>query len=258
MIKNGQSSNTPRDSYKRRFDLTILILAHVLLLPVFLVLWVGIPLVIWVGDKGPIFYVQSRSGRDGQVFYVRKFRSMIPGSDKGGLPWTTSADSRVTNVGKILRRTALDELPELLSIWKGDMSLVGPRALDVEEEKRLEQEIPGFEQRLKIRPGLTGLAQVLDLKDDPYDKLRYDIEYIEHMGPWFDLRLLTHSVFNTFTARWDRRSGKPLSMEFELQEPVLPTGVNEGDANTKTNPLGQNSDGLPSEIRSGRPGINQD
>jgi lipopolysaccharide/colanic/teichoic acid biosynthesis glycosyltransferase len=133
---------------------------------------------------------------------------MAPDAYRRGPAWTTLGDRRVTRFGKILRRTALDELPELLSIWKGDMSLVGPRALGVQEQKWIEERIFGFERRLKVHPGLTGLAQVYDRTDDAQAKLRYDLEYVGRMSPWLDLKLIALSVRNTFFCQWDRRSGK--------------------------------------------------
>ena len=195
--------------YKRWFDLTILVLAHVLLLPVWVFLWTVVPLLIWVGDRGPVFYRQQRVGKDGRVFTIIKFRTMMPDADQKGPAWTSEGDPRVTRVGRVLRRMALDELPEVISIWKGNMSLVGPRALDVEEHERLEQEIPGFRERLKALPGLTGLAQVYDRADDSHDKFHYDQEYLQRMGPGLDLKLLVLSVWNTVTSRWDQRGGKP-------------------------------------------------
>ena len=197
------------DSYKNWFDLTVLLLAHLMLLPLWLALWTVIPLMIWAGDRGAIFYQQQRMGKDGKPFTLLKFRTMVPDADSQGPAWTTEQDPRITRVGRVLRRTALDELPGVLSIWKRDMSLVGPRALDVAEHEVLEAEIPGFSQRLQARPGLTGLAQVNDRTDTAEVKLRYDLEYLQRMGPWLDLRLLVLSVFNTLAARWDRRLGKP-------------------------------------------------
>lgn len=207
------SSQTNKDSYKRWFDLTVVCLAHLLLLPLWLVLWTVIPLIIWLSDRGPVFYKQKRIGREGKVFTILKFRTMIPDADNHGPAWTTTGDPRVTPVGRILRRLALDELPEILSIWKGDMSLVGPRALDVEEQRALERKVPGFSQRLGVLPGLTGLAQLYDSTDDAYDKFHYDLEYLQRMGPLLDARLLVLSVRNTLTARWDHRQGKPLHWE---------------------------------------------
>lgn len=195
--------------YKRPFDLSLLVVIHLLLLPLWLLLWTIIPLAIRLSDWGPVFYKQKRTGKNGRVFTILKFRTMVPDAELTGPPWTTVKDPRVTWIGKFLRRTALDELPEVLNIWRGDMSLVGPRALEVAEQKELEQKIPGFAKRLQILPGLTGLAQIYDTDDTADGKYRYDMEYLTHMSPWQDLKLLMVSVRNTLGARWDRRTGKP-------------------------------------------------
>lgn len=209
-MKAGEKATArERDAYKPGFDFSILIVAHLLLFPLLLILWTLIPVLIWLGDRGPIFYRQRRTGKDGRQFTILKFRTMVPDADRQGPSWTTVGDFRVTPIGRLLRRTALDELPGVISIWKGEMSLVGPRALDVEEQKRLEQQIPGFEKRLRIRPGLTGMAQIYDRVDDAHDKFRYDQEYLIRMSPWLDIRLLVLSVWNTLSARWDQRRGKP-------------------------------------------------
>jgi lipopolysaccharide/colanic/teichoic acid biosynthesis glycosyltransferase len=180
-----------------------------MLLPLWLILWTVIPFLIWTGDRGPIFYRQKRAGKNGKEFTILKFRTMVPHADRHGPSWTTTGDKRVTRVGKLLRRTALDELPEVLSILRGHMSLVGPRALNVEEQRELEQQFPGFEKRLQVRPGLTGLAQIYDRDDYAQNKLHYDEKYLTCMSPWLDLKLLVLSVYNTVSARWDRRLGKP-------------------------------------------------
>ena len=199
---------TRRERYKRPFDLVVLTVAHVLLAPLWLALWICIPVIIWLEDRGPIFYRQHRMGKGGRVFPVLKFRTMVVNADRIGPAWTVEHDRRVTRIGRILRRTALDELPQVLSMWKGDLGLVGPRALAAEEHRSLEAVIPEFAQRLQVRPGLTGLAQVYNLTDAPETKLEYDLKYIEHMGPLLDLKLLTISVFNTIFVKWDRRGGK--------------------------------------------------
>ena len=216
MVKDSKcASERPeiRSSYKRPFDLTILILAHLLLLPLWLSLWTLIPIAIWLGDRGPIFYRQQRTGKNGRVFTIFKFRTMVPDAYLKGPAWTIQDDVRLTRIGKVLRRTAMDELPGLWSVLKGDMSLVGPRALNVEEHKQLEQAIPGFEARLCVKPGLTGMAQIFDSADQAQDKLAYDLEYAERMSLWLDARLLILSVRNTITARWDRRVGKPTAAD---------------------------------------------
>ena len=116
---------------KRTFDIAILILAHIMLAPIWLILWIVIPVLIWAEDNGPIFFRQKRVGFKGSDFKVIKFRSMYINSEGQGLI-TSDTDQRITKVGKILRRTALDELPQIINIFKGDMSFVGPRALPPE------------------------------------------------------------------------------------------------------------------------------
>ena len=197
-----------RGSYKRWFDVSVLVLAHLLLLPLWLLMWAVIPLLIWLEDRKPVFYRQQRMGKDGKPFDVIKFRTMVVDAEDQGPAWTTNDDPRVTRVGRILRRTALDELPEIISIWKGNMSFVGPRALDLDEHRSLERLMPGFEKRLQVPPGLTGLAQIYDKNDDPYEKYRYDMEYLQKLSPFLDARLILLSVWNTVIARWDHRSGK--------------------------------------------------
>lgn len=207
-------SKDPR--YKRIFDISILVLAHTfpLLVPLWGFLWVLIPLAIWLEDRGPVFYRQQRVGKNGRLFTVRKFRTMIPDAEQHtGAVWSTDNDPRVTRVGRILRWTALDELPQLLNIWKGEMSLVGPRAERPELHEQFVREIPGFERRLEVRPGLTGLAQVKGAYDlNPAEKLQYDLEYIQKMNLVLDMKLILLSVRNTLLAKWDR-PGKKFGIE---------------------------------------------
>ena len=194
--------------YKRPFDLAILIIAHIVFAPIWILLWTLIPVLVWAGDRGPIFFRQTRAGRFGKHFTILKFRTMVQNSENVGPSWTTDRDHRITGVGKFLRRTAMDELPSIISIWKGDMSFVGPRALDVNEERLLEEEIPDFACRLNVLPGLTGLAQIKDKFDVATVKLEYDLEYIHRMNIWLDLWIMIVSVINTITAKWDQRAGK--------------------------------------------------
>ena len=210
MTVGNKSLGIASDRYKSWFDITILMLANLLLFPLFLILWMAIPILIWLEDRGPVFYKQQRVGKDGLIFSVLKFRTMVKDADTLGPAWTTEGDPRVTKVGRLLRRSALDELPEVLNIWKREMSFVGPRALDVEEQRSLEQAIPGFENRLQVLPGLTGLAQVYDSADEAHNKFRYDSEYLQRMNPWLDMKLLILSVGNTFLVKWDQRRGKGL------------------------------------------------
>ena len=206
---NTQSGVIQQGRYKRPFDLTVLLVGHLVLLPLWVLIWIMVPLAIWLGDRGPVFYKQQRVGKQGRIFTLVKFRTMVQDAELSGPMWTTEGDPRVTAVGKVLRRTALDELPGVFSILKGDMSLVGPRALDVEEQRWLEQEIPGFADRLEVLPGLTGLAQVYDRTDSAQKKLDYDLEYVQRGNFWLDLKLIVLSIRNTMIAKWDHRSGKP-------------------------------------------------
>jgi lipopolysaccharide/colanic/teichoic acid biosynthesis glycosyltransferase len=224
-----------RGRYKPWFDRILLVSAHLPLIPLWVLLWTVIPLLVWLGDRGPIFFRQERMGLNGQPFTVLKFRTMVPDAMSKGPAWTVTGDPRVTRVGKILRRTALDELPELISILRGQMSFVGPRALGVEEYEKLREEIPGFEKRLRVMPGLTGLAQVYNKSDSPLGKFAYDLQYIEQMGFWLDVKLILLSVTNTLTARWDERTGK--SDHRSYSDGTLPRHpVSESDPNPDATP----------------------
>ena len=228
MPTGKQAHTIGKDAYKAWFDLTVLVSAHLLLLPLWLLLWILLPTLIWLDDRGPVFYKQRRAGKDGKPFTVLKFRTMVLDADRKGPAWTTDGDPRVTRVGRLLRRTALDELPEMLNILKREMSFVGPRALDVKEQQSLEAQIPGFEKRLQVPPGLAGLAQVYDPSDDAYDKFRYDLIYLERMSPWLDAKLLLLSMRNTLGGQWDHRRGKPKTLS-PVTAP-FEEGTGQGDA----------------------------
>ncbi len=190
--------------YKRPFDLAVLVIAHLLLVPLWLLLWIAIPLAIKLDDGGPVFYSQERVGRGGKRFRVRKFRSMVIDAEKGtGAVWASRNDPRITRVGRLLRHTALDELPQVLNVWAGDMSLVGPRPERPQLHVQFASHTPEFDQRLSIRPGMAGMAQVYGKYDlSPPDKLVYDLQYARSMSMFLDIKLLTLAAFNTVLARW--------------------------------------------------------
>ena len=196
-----------RDWWKRPFDLAILAAVHVALAPLWIVLWTLIPLAIWLYDRGPVFYTQPRLGKGGRVFKVYKFRSMVPDAERmSGAVWASEDDPRVTPVGRVLRNRALDELPQVINMFSGDLSLVGPRAERPELADEFAESVPNFHRRLLVRPGLTGLAQVYGSYDTaPHNKLRYDTLYMRRMSPWLDVKLLALSVWVTLTARWQDR-----------------------------------------------------
>ncbi len=192
-----KNSTDGRDGYKRVFDLTVIIIAYTLLFPLWLTVWLIVPLAIWLEDRGPVFYAQERVGRRGRHFRVLKFRTMIQNAESlTGQVWAREDDPRLTRVGRILRRLHLDEIPQVINIIKGEMSLVGPRPERPALAERFSREVPGFSERLRVRPGIAGLAQVRgSYWTDPVYKLRYDNQYIETMGPWLDLKLLFLAVW---------------------------------------------------------------
>jgi lipopolysaccharide/colanic/teichoic acid biosynthesis glycosyltransferase len=167
--------------------------------------WVAIGLAILLEDGWPILYPQRRVGRGGRVFTVYKFRSMVRDAEKlTGPVLAATDDPRITQVGRLLRKMALDEIPQLLSIFKGDMSWVGPRPERPEFVAELVRRVAGYHDRHAIRPGLTGLAQVYGrYHTDPAEKLKYDLHYIKHRNLLTDLRLFVQSWLITFKAKWD-------------------------------------------------------
>ena len=193
-----------RDWWKRPFDLLVLTVAHIALAPVWLALWTSIPLAIWLTDRGPVFYTQTRVGKGGKIFRAYKFRSMIPDAERyTGAVWAEEDDPRITGVGRILRNRALDELPQVINMWKGDISLVGPRPERPELVEEFTRRWPEFGRRTAVRPGLTGIAQVYGrYYTHPRDKVRYDTIYIRRMSPCLDVKLLTLSILITLRARW--------------------------------------------------------
>ena len=192
------------DSYKRPFDLLVLLGTHILLSPVLVLLWIIIPIAIWLEDRGPIFYTQERVGKNGKIFRLYKFRSMVVDAEKmTGAVWATQNDPRITQVGNFMRKRALDELPQTLNMWSGDLSLVGPRPERPEIMENIVRDLPEYADRLSTKPGLTGVAQVFGrYSSKPQVKLRYDRIYGRHMGIGFDIKLLFLSVIYTLRAKW--------------------------------------------------------
>ena len=176
---------------KRIFDLFFAVIAGVVFLPVSLIIAVCIK----AEDGGPVLYKQERLTLDDRVFSVYKFRSMIQDAEKHGAQLATEDDSRITKVGKILRKCRLDELPQILNILKGDMSVVGPRPERPELARKYEEDMPEFDFRLRVKAGLTGYAQVTGLYDtSPYDKLKMDLMYIEQYSLLLDIRIIMMTI----------------------------------------------------------------
>lgn len=198
---------------KRPFDVALSGLGLLVSSP----LWLLIALAVWVEDRGPLFYAQERVGRNGRIFKALKFRSMVKDAEAASGPvQAVAGDPRVTRVGRVLRATAMDELPQLLNIFKGDMSFVGPRALRPNEKEVnggagavAISDIPGYASRHAVRPGLTGLTQVFLPGETPRrKKFRYDLLYIRKRSFGLDLRLIALSFWITFRGKWESREPK--------------------------------------------------
>lgn len=180
-------------------------------------LWAVAALAIKLEDRGPVFFPQERWGQHQTRIRVLKFRTMIPNANPTGVTiQATARDPRVTRVGRLLRATAFDEIPQLLNIWKGEMSFVGPRLLPINERQNREkfgdvddEKIPGFRERLMVRPGLTGIAQIYAPRDiSRRHKFRYDVLYIRRHSFWLDIRLILLSFWITFRGAWERQGSK--------------------------------------------------
>ena len=162
---------------------------------------IGIPLVIIFGirikieDNGPITYKQERLGKGGKRFYIYKLRSMRTDAEKFGAQWAEKDDPRITKVGRFIRKTRIDEIPQLFNILKGDMSLIGPRPERPQFTEQFNREIPGFINRLAVKPGLTGWAQVNGGYDmTPAEKLVEDIYYIKNRSVVLDFKIIFKTV----------------------------------------------------------------
>jgi len=204
--------NRPTEYALKRFlDMLLAIGGLVFTAPVWLLLMAAIKL----EDGGPIFYWQDRWGRGGTRFRATKFRSMVKHADTvWGSVQAKENDPRITRVGRLMRRTALDELPQLLNILRGEMTFVGPRSLPINERQLNEPNpevpdtaIPNFDVRGRVRPGLTGLAQVYAPRDvNRRNKFRYDALYVRRQSFWLDCRLIYLSVWISLRGGWERRS----------------------------------------------------
>lgn len=187
MLCRNQGLTIEQRFVKRAMDIVFSLLAILISSPFLIV----IALAIKLYDRGPVFYTQERLTRDREPFWIIKFRSMKVDSEEKGAQLAKKEDDRITPVGKIIRRTHLDELPQLFNILKGEMSFVGPRPERQVIAEKYEGVVPEFRFRLKVKAGLTGYAQVYGkYNTTPYDKLKLDLTYIENYSAWLDLKLM--------------------------------------------------------------------
>ena len=204
-------------SLKRYLDIVVSLLGLIFSFPISIIIALG----IWLEDGWPIFYCSERVGLGGRFFRTYKFRTMVADSDiRFGPLQAGQNDQRITRVGRVLRATALDEIPQLWNVLKGDMSIVGPRALlPAEIEVRQSNSngngavplemIPGYSKRHSIKPGLTGIAQIYAPRDiSRRQKFRYDFIYLRRQSLEMDLRFILLSLWITFRAKWESRGNK--------------------------------------------------
>ena len=186
---------------KRLFDLCV----SGLVLAVGLPLWVVIAVAIRLDTSGPIFYRQERVGKDGRHFEIVKFRSMRADAERQGARWASRKDPRVTRIGRILRQLHLDEVPQVLNVLKGEMSMIGPRPERPVFVEQLSKDIPLYSRRLKVRPGVTGWAQVSQRYDETIEdvrkKVQYDLFYIENMSLRLDFKIILYTVFHVILGK---------------------------------------------------------
>ncbi|PHG78413.1 sugar transferase [Bacillus wiedmannii] len=172
-------------------DFMFSLVGLIVLMPVILIFSIFIVL----ESPGSPFYLQERLGLNGKKFKVIKLRSMRNDAEKNGAKWAEKNDPRVTKIGLFIRKTRIDELPQLINILKGDMSLVGPRPERPVFTERFEKEIPGFKRRLEVKPGLTGWAQINGgYEITPEEKLKLDIQYINNSNLLLDLKIIVKTV----------------------------------------------------------------
>jgi exopolysaccharide biosynthesis polyprenyl glycosylphosphotransferase len=177
---------------KRVVDLSVSTMVMVVFLPIYIL----VAILVKLSSKGPAIFRQDRVTKNNKVFGLYKFRTMVVGAEKDTGPvFATTGDERLTRIGVLLRRSRLDELPQLWHVFTGTMSLVGPRPERPYFIEQCKDEIPNFEQRLRVKAGITGLAQVMGkYSTKPSNKLRYDLMYINNYSIWLDLKIMIQTI----------------------------------------------------------------
>ncbi len=181
---------------KRIIDISVSLFILLGLLPV----WILVSLLIKIDSRGPVFYKQSRVGKNSKNFNIYKFRSMIVGAEKmTGPVWAGKKDPRITRVGRLIRKLRIDEVPQFINVLDGDMSLVGPRPERPYFVEKLKRQIPLYARRLKVQPGITGWAQIKGTYDETLEdvkqKLEYDFYYVENISLRMDLKILLNTIY---------------------------------------------------------------
>lgn len=181
---------------KRFVDIVVSIASMILLLPLFLIIGFAIK----IDSKGPVFFKQERLGKNGTVFKIIKFRTMVDNAEQKGSGLSTfEGDPRVTRVGEVLRKTSLDEISQLINILIGDMSLVGPRPPVPFHPRKYEEYSDHQVLRFKVRPGITGLAQIMGRNSLTWDeRIEYDVEYVQNLSLLLDIKIILLTIVKVF------------------------------------------------------------
>ena len=194
-----------RGFFKRLFDITVSLIGVAILSPVLLLVAIAVK----IDSRGPVIFKQQRVGKNGKVFNIYKFRSMCVGAEKTGSGvYSEKGDARVTRVGKFIRATSLDELPQFFNIIKGDMSLIGPRPVLTYYPYKWEEYTEEQLIRFKVRPGVTGWAQVHGRKTNTVEaRFNYDNYYVEHLSFWLDFKIFFMTIKTVFTSEGNLDNG---------------------------------------------------
>ena len=196
-----KNSKVVYEFVKRSIDIFLSVIALIFTISIILIFSIA----IMIESKGGWLFSQKRIGKNMKSFTMYKLRSMHKDSEKGGASLTDKSDSRITKVGKVIRKTRIDELPQIINILKNDMSIVGPRPEQPEFVKQYMKEIPGYGERFKVKSGLTGLAQIQGGYElTPQEKLEKDLYYIEHRSLWLDLNIILKTVIVVVTGKGAR------------------------------------------------------
>jgi exopolysaccharide biosynthesis polyprenyl glycosylphosphotransferase len=188
-------TKNPFDTFNRIGKRCLDLICGLIIGAIFAVVFPFVAIAIKLNSPGAIFYKQERVGQYGSKFTVYKFRSMVQNAEKNGkAQWAVKGDARITSVGNFIRKTRLDELPQVINVLRGEMSMVGPRPERYQFIKELQQQIPFYRTRLAVKPGLTGWAQINygygSTVEDALIKLQYDLYYLKHWSPWLDVKIL--------------------------------------------------------------------
>lgn len=190
--------------YKRAFDLFFSSLLLLVLIPLLLPF---VALLIRINSRGPVFFLQKRTGKEGRLFTCIKFRTMVVNREADTMP-ACKNDVRITSLGKFLRRHHIDELPQLLNVWMGDMSIIGPRPYMLADDNRYSISVEHYEKRLAVKPGMTGLAQasghfgILLNIAEMKQRVALDLEYISEWSAVLDLKI----IYRTMRMMWDKQT----------------------------------------------------